>query len=146
MTNPISEKVLNEVVIIKENYFITQNSPLPMAKLDFKTLRIVANTAWSDLPLHLKEATVAHEIGHREMGHASIPNNNLFFGFGLVAMYGSTNPKELEADRYACKVLGIENYLMGLRGMLNIFRRVGASNLTISEHEYRIKSLESKLN
>lgn len=143
MTN--QEKVFNEVVIVKDDYFRAVNSPVPVVKLDYRTLRVVANNAWTNLPQHLKETTVAHEIGHREMGHFSIPENNLFFGFGLVAMYGSTNPKEIEADRYAVKLLGIDNYLMGLRGMLSINRKVGASDLVIREYEYRIKSLENKL-
>ena len=144
MTNPTTEKVLNEVVIIKEDYFITKNSPLPVAKLDFKTLRIVANNSWSELPLHLKETTVAHELGHREMGHASIPQHNLFFG-AWVHMYGTANPKELEADRYACKMVGINKYVIGLRGMVSINRKLQAHSSVISEYEYRIRTLEGKL-
>ena len=141
----ISEKVFNEIVLINNQHtnFAGRNLTIPLARLCFYTFRVIANEAWLELPNHLKETTVAHEIGHREMGHASIPHNNLFSNVNIV-IYGASNPKELEADRYACKMVGTEKYLIGLRGMLSLNRRLEASQSTLAEYEYRIKAIEDK--
>ena len=141
-----AEKVLNEYIYLGDDHihFAGREPSIPLVRLCYKNLILRANSSWSELPLHLKETTVAHELGHREMGHASIPQHNLFFG-AWVHMYGTANPKELEADRYACKLVGINKYIIGLRGMVSINRKLQAHSSVISEYEYRIRALEGKL-
>lgn len=140
------ERVLTEWVCLhdEEIHFAGMDPGRPAIKLCGQTLRVRANDAWSKLPLHLKEATVAHEIGHREMGHASIPQDNPFYRMGFVALHKTVDPKELEADRFACKLIGTDKYLIALRGMLSLSKRMDAPMLTVKEYEYRIQAIESK--
>lgn len=109
------EQVLKEWVCLHDEhiYFKGYNPNIPAIFLCGRSLRVRANDAWSKLPRHLKEATVAHEIGHREMGHASIPQDNPFYRTGFI-LRGEVNPRELEADRYACKLVGRDKLIKAL--------------------------------
>lgn len=140
------EKVLTEWVCLhdEDKHFEGWEPGRPAIKLCHRTFRVRANDAWSKLPLHLKEATVAHEIGHREMGHASIPQDNPFYRMGFVLIHQTVDPKELEADRFACKLIGTDKYLIALRGMLSLNRRTNAPAVAVREYEYRIKAIEER--
>ena len=140
------EKVLTEWVCLHDEniHFAGHDPGIPAIKLCGRTFRVRANDAWSKLPIHLKEATVAHEIGHREMGHASIPQDNPFYRMGFVVLHGTADPKELEADRFACKLIGINKYIVAMRGMLSLSRKIDAPSATVREYEYRIKAIEER--
>lgn len=137
------ELVLNEWVCLHDEhiYFKGYSSNTPAIFLCGRSLRVRANDAWSKLPRHLKEATVAHEIGHREMGHASVPQDNPFYRTGFI-LRGEVNPRELEADRYAIKLLGRDRYikaLLELRESLAIYPNT--ADTTLRELDIRAKAL-----
>jgi hypothetical protein len=108
------EQVLGHWICLHDEdlHFNPKDNHLPQIKLCGQTLRIRANDAWSRLPQHQKEAQTAHELGHLELGHASVPMNPLF-RLGCV-MNGTVSARELEADRYACKLVGRASYLRAL--------------------------------
>jgi hypothetical protein len=108
------EQVLGEWVALHDEdlHFGPNEANLPLIKLCGATLRVRANDAWSRLPQHQKEAQVAHELGHRELNHAANPANP-FHRLSCV-LQGTVSARELEADRYACKLVGREAYLRAL--------------------------------
>jgi len=142
------ERVFDEWVCLHDEhiYFKGYNLNVPAIFLCGRTLRVRANDAWSKLPKHLKEATVAHEIGHREMGHASVPQDNPFYRTGFI-LQGKVNPRELEADRYACKLVGTENYVKSLRELRETMAMNPSTPATaLRELELRACILEDKIN
>jgi len=119
----------------------------PAIKLCGSTLRVRANDAFTKLPNHLREAMVAHELGHREMNHASIPQDNPFYRLGFILHKDTVDPKELEADRYACKLLTREKYIAALKEIRQLYKSDYDVNwATVKEYDRRIKELEVTFN
>jgi hypothetical protein len=138
-------QVLGEWVAIhdEEIHFQGRDLTKPQIKLCGSSLRVRANDAWTKLPEHLREATVAHEIGHRAMDHASVPQNNPFYRMGFVIMHNTVDPRELEADRYACKIISKKKYIAALKELMIMEKQNKDPNvLTIREFGYRIEELE----
>jgi hypothetical protein len=137
------ERVFDEWVCLHDEhiYFKGYNSNIPAIFLCGRSLRVRANDAWSKLPKHLKEATVAHEIGHREMGHASVPQDNPFYRTGFI-LRGEVNPRELEADRYACKLVGRENLVRALKELRErLAEEPATAQTTLRELHLRAEAL-----
>ena len=134
------EQVLNEWICLhyEEVYFKGRDNTRPQIKLCGQTLRIRANDAWSKMPVELKEATVAHEQGHREYNHASILQDNPFYRLGCV-LNGGVDKKELEADRYAAKLIGAAEYIRRLEQYIALYPP--ESTTQALEFRYRIKAL-----
>jgi hypothetical protein len=132
------EQVLTEWVALhdEELHFRGHDPEVPIIKLCGASLRVRANDAWSKLPKHLKEAMVAHELGHREMGHAAVSQNNPFYRLGFV-MRGAVDPRELEADRYAVKLIGREKYIKALEEC----QKSTTNHSAATEYRLRIKEL-----
>jgi hypothetical protein len=132
------DSVLGEWVALhdEDKHFKGFDPTFPHIKLCGLTLRVRANDAWSKLPKHLKEAMVAHELGHREMNHAANPQDNPFFRMGFV-LRAAVDPRELEADRYACKLVTRLGMLKALKEL-----SLNATGLTLTEYKLRIKALE----
>jgi hypothetical protein len=138
-------QVFNEWICIHDEdiHFPECDPSKPRIKLCGQTLRIRANDAWTKLPDHLREAMVAHELGHREMGHASIPQDNPFYRMGFVILHNTVDPRELEADRYACKLVSKNKYIAALKELILLEKQYhNPNNTAIKEFEYRIKELE----
>lgn len=136
-------QVLGEWVCIhdEEIHFKGRDLTQPQIKLCGSTLRVRANDAWTKLPDHLREAMVAHELGHREMGHASVPQDNPFYRLGFV-FRGSVDPRETEADRYACKLVDREKYIAALEELAKMAANKPEPHpMEIRELEYRIREL-----
>jgi hypothetical protein len=137
------ERVFDEWVCLHDEdvYFRGYNPSLPAIFLCGRSLRVRANDAWSKLPKHLKNATVAHEIGHREMGHASVPQDNPFYRTGFI-LRGTVNPRELEADRFACKLVGRDNFIKALRELREMMAiNPSTPNSTLRELKLRAEAL-----
>lgn len=138
-------QVLGEWVCIHDEHihFHGKDSSKPLIKLCGSTLRVRANDAWTKLPKHLQEAMVAHEIGHREMNHASIPQDNPFFRCGCV-LHGTVDTREVEADRYACKLITKDAYISALKEIAELAKDISSAGnwIVIREYEYRIKALQ----
>ena len=132
------EQVLGEWIALhdEDKHFKGLDNTSPHIKLCGVTLRVRANDAWSKLPKHLKEAMVAHELGHREMNHAANLQDNPFFRMGFV-LRDAVDPRELDADCYACKLVTRLGMLKALKEL-----RLNATGLTLAEYNLRIKALE----
>ena len=138
-------RVLNEYVAIHDEliHFPNHDLNIPIIKLCGRTLKIRANNAWTKLPEHLRDAMVAHELGHRELGHANVSQDNPFYRMGFVVMHNTADPRELEADKYACKLITKEKYIVALKELVRMKKyHLDINVLAIKELEYRIKELE----
>ena len=133
------EQILGEWVCIhwEDQFFPNHDPSKPIIKLCGQTLRIRANDSWTKLPHHLKEAMTAHEIGHRELNHASIPQDNPFYRLGFIHR-GTVDPKETQADHFACKLIGRSKYVQVLREL----SAMTDNRCAVLEFQYRIKALE----
>ena len=141
------EQVLGEYIALhdEELHFKMHDNPnYHCIKLCGTTLRIRANDSWSKLPKHLKEASVAHEIAHRELGHASLPMTNPFYRLGCV-MNGTVDPKELDADRFACKLIPANKYADALKELSQLAIDAGRSQSSILELQYREKIVRERI-
>ena len=134
------EQVLGEWIALHDEELNFKDNTRPQIKLCGLTLRIRANDAWSKLPLDLKECLVAHEIGHREMNHVSVVQDNPFYRLGFV-LCGTVDPRELEADRYAIKLIGRSEYVRRLLKYVDT-QIQHLSDSGLREIQYRIKALE----
>jgi len=129
---------IREWVAIHDEELNFSDNSKPQIKLCGITLRIRANNEWTKLPKNLKAAMVAHEIGHREMGHASIPQDNPFYRMGFVLLQNGADPRELEADRYAAKIIGRTEF----RDALNTIAKLSyITPLAAKELNLRAKKL-----
>jgi hypothetical protein len=140
------EQVLNHWICIHDEniHFAGQDPNYHCIKLCTETLRIRANDAWTKLPKNLKEATVAHELGHLEMNHVAQPSKMVFGRLSYV-MRGSVDPKELEADHYACKLIGREKYSKALKEMISLAQNAHRHELSIYELMLREKEIAKQL-
>jgi hypothetical protein len=138
------ENILGEYVCFHyESDYFPNDPEKPQIKLCGQSLRVRANDAFSKLPQHVKEACVAHELGHREYQHYLVPMDNPFYRMGFV-MDGLVLPRELEADRYACSIVGKSKYLKALKDIRTywVANPLWYSDLAIKELDLRVKELE----
>jgi len=132
---------LGEWVCVHDEELHFSDNTTPQIKLCGSTLRIRVNQKFKELPLNIQESLVAHEIGHRVMEHYAIPQDNPFYRMGFV-LQGTVQKKELEADKYAAKLIGIDKYINNLSKLKEIWIKESYPYLTIKELELRLKKLE----
>lgn len=125
------------VCLHDEDLHFTDNNK-PQIKLCSKTLRIRANDLWSKLPRFDKECMVAHELGHLEYQHYLKEG---LFGRILDLLKNQPPTDEIEADRYACKIIGYKKYLDFLTERGNKVS-IKENYLQFMDYNYRIKALK----
>lgn len=86
-------EILNEKVIVSDMIFLFDKMDItaPNAAVD-KNNKIWANTAFLREPFDMQESIIAHEIGHKRLGHISSSKRTL--------------KGELQADLYAACLVG----------------------------------------
>ena len=133
------ESILNNWICLHDEHLHFSDNARPQIKLCSKTLRIRANDQWSKLPKHIKEAMVAHELGHLEYQHYLDFDSNMFTRILSMAK-GKITDKELQADRYACRLVGKEKYKQALEDYVRIYHG-NTYSLGKVELELRIKQI-----
>lgn len=141
------ENVLGEYICIHnsntterpEDHFPDGNK-YPSIKLCSKTLRIRANESWTHLSQEDKECMVAHEMGHREYQHY-LEGSFVTLQRYLSAAAEVAPEKEVQADRYACRLLGTERYLKTLFSQRERCKADGKA-MAVKEFDLRISELK----
>lgn len=132
---------LGEWVCLHDEHIHFEGWPAdtPLIKLCSQSLRVRANQAWKKLPIDEQECMVAHELGHREYQH--------YLGDGLLGrtrqlLQGLPPSDEIQADRYAAKLVGHDRYLTFLKKRRDATPRTMNYALQLADYNHRIKALE----
>ena len=86
------------------------------------------------LPGYVKEFTLYHEVGHKELHNKLLLDTKLANKITKERRKGSVHHMEFEADQYAVNIVGIEKSVMALRFIL-----------TISKNKHFVNELKSRL-
>jgi len=112
----------------------------PLIKLCNQSLRVRANQAWKKLPKEDQECMVAHELGHREYQHYL--ERYSYINRVLTTFAGQAYKNEIEADRYAAKLVGHERYCKFLRKSRDNVPKDANYALQLADYNHRISALE----
>lgn len=89
--------VLGQVVEIVE-----LDTTLPIAFIN--VAGIGANVEFLDLPMDIQEVSIAHELGHLNLGH--LETDGWLERGKYIEIFGTADPREVDADLFASDIVG----------------------------------------